>query len=80
MSLREGEKTRVKEKPQKITHEQALEVIDTRKLLGLFYFAAPTGVWIGIDNLTGNAWTEEFHRKRKCLAWLRHEFEVGDMD
>lgn len=27
-------------------------------------------VYIGIDNSTGNAWTEEFNSRKTCLEWL----------
>jgi len=64
--------------PQRITHDQALRVIENRIPRGLFFYPDPQGVWIGIDNLTGDAWTEEFHWKKNCLTWLRHEFETGD--
>ena len=26
---------------------------------------------------TGDAWTEEFSRKRQAIRWLRGKFEVG---
>ena len=26
---------------------------------------------------TGDAWTEEFPRKRQAIRWLRGKFEVG---
>jgi hypothetical protein len=35
------------------------------------YYLQENGVWVGIDNSTGDAWTEEFPTKRKCLKWLR---------
>ena len=67
---REEISTRSKLKPQRITHDQASEVIESRQPLGLFYYSDKNGVWIGIDNSTGDAWTEEFKKRRKCLAWL----------
>lgn len=33
--------------------------------------------WVAVDNTTGDAWTEEFPRKRYAIRWLRSEFEVG---
>jgi hypothetical protein len=35
----------------------------------LFYLY-DKGHWIGIDNSTGDAWTEEFLIKASCLKWL----------
>ncbi len=32
--------------------------------------------WVAVDNSTGDAWTEEFTRKRQAIRWLRGKFEV----
>ncbi|MDE7243672.1 MAG: hypothetical protein K2O18_06825 [Oscillospiraceae bacterium] len=32
--------------------------------------------WVAVDNSTGDAWTEEFTRKRQAIRWLREKFEV----
>lgn len=34
---------------------------------------------VGIDNSTGNAWTEEFADYETCLAWLCGQFEISDL-
>jgi hypothetical protein len=48
----------------------AYDVIHTRKPVGKFY--AIEGKWfVGIDNSTGDAWTEQFLDKGKCFDWLR---------
>lgn len=54
---------------QKITFMQAERIIDIRDPLGLFY-VLDAGVYIGIDNSTGDAWTEEFPDLRTCKRWL----------
>ena len=54
---------------KKISDEQAGRIIDTRYPLGLFY-VLKAGVYIGIDNSNGEAWTEEFSDLRKCKRWL----------
>jgi hypothetical protein len=54
---------------KKITTEQALSVIETREPLGLFY-VLENGTYTGIDNSSGNAWTEEFKGLRECRRWL----------
>lgn len=33
---------------------------------------------VGIDNSTGNAWTEAFEDYETCLAWLCGQFQIGD--
>ena len=43
---------------------------------GRFYYREKDGTYVGIDNSTGDAWTEEFTSKRKCIRWLRG----GDYD
>ena len=53
----------------KITPEQAERIIETRDPLGLFYVRSG-GIYIGIDNTTGHAWTEEFPNLRQCKRWL----------
>ena len=40
--------------------------------LGLFYLEEREQ-FVGIDNSTGDAWTEEFADKEGCLRWLRGE-------
>ena len=37
------------------------EIIKTRKPLGLFYYREYNNIIIGIDNLTGDTWVEEFN-------------------
>lgn len=34
------------------------------------YIARADGMFVGIDNSTGNAWTEEFRTADECIAWL----------
>jgi hypothetical protein len=45
-------------------------VIQQRKPLGLFMCDTGTS-YIGVDNRTGEAWTEEFGLREECLAWLK---------
>lgn len=53
-----------------LTSEQASEVIETRTPPGLFY-TKEGELFVGIDNSTGDAWTEEFMTKESCFKWLR---------
>ena len=65
---------------KKITYEQAKEIWASNtpghedyKPLGLFYFIVRDSEklkFIGIDNSTGGAWTEEFKSFTKCRIWL----------
>lgn len=53
----------------KLTKEQASEVIETRTPTGRFY-TKEGDLYIGIDNSTGDAWTEEFKTKVSCFKWI----------
>ncbi len=35
-------------------------------------------ITVGIDNTTGDAWTEAFKDYETCLAWLCGQFQIGD--
>ena len=61
---------RLMETPREISKKAAYRVIDTRKPLGLFFLKEGIG-YTGIDNRTGEAWTEEFTAKDDCLSWLK---------
>ena len=54
---------------KKIQPKHAIRIIDSRQPLGLFYYLR-AGVYVGIDNTNGNAWTEAFPTLRKCKQWL----------
>ena len=60
-------------KIRKIKPEQADSIIDSRQPMGFFY-VLDAGVYVGIDNSTGNAWTEEFQSLRKCKKWLNNPY------
>lgn len=62
---------------QKITSEQAGRIINTRYPLGLFY-VLDAGVYVGIDNSTGDAWTEEFPDLRTCKRWLSNPSLIAE--
>jgi len=53
-----------------VTSEEASKIIETRKPKGMFYLL-DNGVHVGIDNRTGDAWTEDFKSKAACSKWLR---------
>ena len=60
---------------QRVCQEFANQVIETKKPLGYFYTFAG-GIYTGIDNGTGDAWTEDFSSYEECMKWLRHEPET----
>ena len=55
-----------------LTTEQELhDIIEKRVPRGLFLY--DTGIEIiGVDNLTGDAWTDEFPDRQECEDWLLH--------
>lgn len=56
----------------KVSNEKANEIINTRKPLGLFWTREKQW-FVGIDNSTGDAWTECFKSKKECFKWLARE-------
>ena len=54
---------------KKVSKNEALDIIENRTPLGLFY-TIDDGVYIGIDNRTGDVWTEEFKTLGTCKRWL----------
>ena len=59
----------------RVSPEKVLDMIDFRTPLGLFLMKEGRK-WVAVDNTTGDAWTEEFSRKRQAVRWLRGNFEV----
>jgi len=53
-----------------ITSEQADSIIETRKPYGRFLILNRDKTFTGIDNLDGEAFTEDFKDLRNCLAYL----------
>lgn len=62
---------------QRVCLKKLMDVIDHRTPLGLF-LTKEGRTWVAVDNSAGDAWTEDFDRKRQAIRWLRGEFEVGD--
>ena len=55
---------------QKVTKLELQKIFDTGKPRGLFYHGSPKDGYVGIDNRTGDAWTEEFKLMESCVQWL----------
>ena len=63
-------------KIQRVSSELLGRIIEHRIPSGLF-LTKEGRKWVAVDNTTGDAWTEEFSRKRQAVRWLRGKFEVG---
>ena len=57
---------------EEVAEEAMRQIIETRQPLGLFYRMEARRLYVGVDNSTGDAWTEEFRSRRQCLRWLRN--------
>lgn len=55
---------------KEVTQAEAHTIIQSREPRGLFY-RRDGNRWVGIDNMTGDAWVEEFDSQEQCFAWLR---------
>ena len=62
-------------KIQRVSPERLRQIIERYAPRGLF-LAKEGRTWVAVDNTTGDAWTEEFSRKRQAVRWLRDKFEV----
>lgn len=65
---------------EEISADAARELIDNyrgKPPSENLYYCKGDGCFIGIDNTTGNCWTEEFQTLSQCRRWLRGEIEVG---
>ena len=62
-------------KMKRVSPEVLDEIIEARAPCG--HFLTKEGrKWVAVDNSTGDAWTEEFARKRQAIRWLCGEFDV----
>lgn len=59
-------------RPQKIDGRKARQIIQSRTPFGMFYMRVGRH-YVGIDNSTGDAWTEDFRKRNTCLRWLRNK-------
>lgn len=50
---------------------QATRIILDSSPLGCYYCLNKWGLWVGIDNRTGDAWCEAFETKEQALEWLQ---------
>lgn len=60
-----------------LTRDEARVVIENRVPVRAFYTIDGETI-IGIDNTTGDAWTEEFKDIETCVRWLNREEERTD--
>lgn len=52
-----------------VSQEEMSDIIESRIPTGSFYLK-DGDIWIGVDNETGDAWTEEFNHSKDCFKWL----------
>lgn len=64
---------------QKLTSEEMARVIDTREPRGLFYRIEGRTI-IGVDNTTGNAWTEDFRDFETFMLWITTQLSVEEAE
>lgn len=55
---------------KEIGRGEARNILVERKPFGLFWFLDDSGIYVGIDNRSGEAYTEMFDSKDECLEWL----------
>jgi hypothetical protein len=56
----------------RISKNDAINILARREPIGLF-ICKEENYFIGIDNSTGDCWTEEFESSDLCIKWLRGE-------
>lgn len=61
-----------KEKYKIVSEDEMMEIILSRKPIGRFVTYEGDRV-VGCDNLTGDAWTEDFDTLEACEKWLLNE-------
>ncbi len=64
---------------REITKEEASKIIETFEPIGKFILE-DNGVFVGIDNSTGDCWVEEFDDFHLCVDWIRGKFEIIDFE
>ena len=57
---------------RKVSPQYAKEIVESREPRGLFWLHE-NGCFVGIDNTTGDAWTEHFSNKEECFKYLKDE-------
>lgn len=59
-----------------VSSKEATEIIECRYPEG-YFMTQEGGRFVGIDNSYGEAWTEEFKSKERCIRWLAGEDFYG---
>lgn len=66
---------------KEIDQKRANEIIETYKPEGRYLVRLGHGRgYIGIDNSTGNAWTEDFKTYKGCVTWLAGEMPREEIE
>lgn len=62
---------------QSVSYEEINIIIESREPLGLYIAREPKGkrrrLFIAVNNLTGEAWTEEFEEFIEAVKWLEQK-------
>lgn len=66
--------------PHEVGILQATQIIHDFSPLGCYYCLNKWGLWVGIDNRTGDAHTEEFTDKEIMMDWFSDKFEMSDIE
>ena len=61
----------MKDDVKRVSVEEIRQIIQSYQPRGLFYCKESRRCYVGVDNTTGDAWTEDFLTKRECKRWLR---------
>ena len=64
---------------RQVSREEAAEIIEFRYPEG-YFMVKEDGKFVGIDNSDGDAFTEEFKSKERCIRWLAGEEFYDDED
>jgi len=63
----------------RVTNERLLTIIDNREPRGEFFaFDRDEGIYVAVDNSTGDAFTEEFKTIRDACRWLGGEIDIWE--
>lgn len=63
------ENYQIRKKYKRVSIAAAGRIIESREPRGLFW-TAQGGRFVGIDNITGDAWTEDFKTREECFEFL----------
>ncbi len=57
---------------KKVSVQKLNEIIDNRRPLGYFYTKTENHKFVGVDNQSGNAWTEDFETIEEVENYFKY--------